>query len=280
MVGPDEAADAVVWLSASDADGLAAVLSGQPGVRWVQLPFAGVESFAGAGLLGDGRVWTCAKGSYAPEVAEHALALALAGLRRLPERARARSWGRPAGTSLIGAKVVIVGAGGIARELLRLIAPFGVKATVVRHRLEPLAGALDTVGTADLPAVLAGATVVWLALALTPATAGIIGAPELDRMDERAWLVNVARGRHVDTAALVEALTSGAIGGAALDVTDPEPLPDGHPLWDLPNCLITPHTADWPEVVVPPLQARIAANVRRFADGEPLEGVVDPERGY
>ncbi len=121
---------------------------------------------------------------------------------------------------------------------------------------------------------------VFLALALTPETTGIIGAPELALMDETAWLVNVARGGHVDTDALVAALTAGSIAGAALDVTDPEPLPDGHPLWDLENCIITPHTADTIDMVIPLLAERIRTNVGRFAAGEELVGLVDPDAGY
>jgi len=90
----------------------------------------------------------------------------------------------------------------------------------------------------------------------------------------------VARGRHIDTEALVAALRAGTIGGAALDVTDPEPLPDGHPLWGMPNVIITPHTADWPEIVGQLLAGRISANVALFAAGQPLEGRVDPSAGY
>jgi phosphoglycerate dehydrogenase-like enzyme len=99
-------------------------------------------------------------------------------------------------------------------------------------------------------------------------------------MDQNAWLVNVARGPHVDTDALVAALQSGSIAGAALDVTDPEPLPDGHPLWELPNCIITPHTSDTIEMVMPLLAQRIRTNVERFAAGEELVGLVDPDAGY
>jgi phosphoglycerate dehydrogenase-like enzyme len=95
-----------------------------------------------------------------------------------------------------------------------------------------------------------------------------------------AWLVNVARGPHVDTDALVEALRGRVIGGAALDVTDPEPLPDGHPLWDLDNCIITPHTADTAEMVERMLNLRIEHNVAAFAAGAPLAGLVDPAAGY
>jgi phosphoglycerate dehydrogenase-like enzyme len=108
----------------------------------------------------------------------------------------------------------------------------------------------------------------------------MIGQKELEVMDQQAWLVNVARGGLVDTAALALALRSNHIGGAALDVTDPEPLPAGHPLWDLPNCLITPHTADTEQMTEPLLAARIAENVRRLAAGYELEGQVDPDLGY
>ena len=120
----------------------------------------------------------------------------------------------------------------------------------------------------------------FVALALTPATERIIGAAQLAAMRPDAWLANVARGRHVDTDALVAALRSRLIGGAALDVTDPEPLPDGHPLSDLDNAIITPHTADTPEMIQRMLARRIGRNVAAFAAGEPLEGLVDPVAGY
>jgi phosphoglycerate dehydrogenase-like enzyme len=99
-------------------------------------------------------------------------------------------------------------------------------------------------------------------------------------MDPHGWLVNVARGAHVVTDDLVGALEHGVIGGAALDVTDPEPLPDGHPLWSLANCIITPHVANTPEMALPLLSARITDNVRRWSRGEPLLGLVDPALGY
>jgi phosphoglycerate dehydrogenase-like enzyme len=239
-----------------------------------------VENAVAAGVIIPGRVWTSAKGLYAHPVAEHALMLALAGLRILPERIRAHSWGTPAGTSLYGAPVTILGGGGITDELLRLLAPFGVQATVVRRQAQPVRGAARTVTTAELDDVLPGALVVFLALALTRETERIIGAAQLEAMNERAWLINVARGGHVDTDALVAALRTGSIAGAGVDVTEPEPLPDGHPLWSLHNCIITPHSADTWEMRMPLLGGRIRANVAHFAAGEPLEGVVDPEAGY
>jgi phosphoglycerate dehydrogenase-like enzyme len=276
----DAGADALIWLNPSDIDGLRAALATASSARWVQLPFAGVERVAAAGIFDASRIWTSAKGAYAEPVAEHALALALAGLRLLRRRITARSWGEPAGSSLYDQPVTILGGGGIASSLLELLAPMRVTATVVRQHPHPVAGAARTVGQDGLPEALADAQVVFLALALTPATEHIIGAAELAAMRPDAWLVNVARGRHVDTAALVTALTEGTIGGAGLDVTDPEPLPEGHPLWDLERCIITPHTADTEEMIVPLLARRIRDNVARFAVAEPLIGQVDPALGY
>jgi phosphoglycerate dehydrogenase-like enzyme len=279
-VAPSEPADGLVWLNSSDVSGLRAALAATPEIRWVQLPAAGVERIAGTGLFNDGRAWTCAKGAYAQPVAEHALTLALAGLRLLQARTRALSWGSPAGATLFGQNVVILGGGGITGVLLDLLAPFQVNATIVRRTPEPLPGAARVITAAGLLEVLPDALVVFLALALTPETTGIIGAPELALMDSAAWLVNVARGRHVVTSDLIDALANNAIGGAALDVTDPEPLPDGHPLWSMPNCIITPHTADTPEMCEPLLADRIARNVAAFATGQPLDGMIDPEAGY
>ncbi len=280
VVALRDSPDALVWLDPADVTGLEAALAAAPAVRWVQLPFAGVERVVAAGLVDAGRIWTCAKGSYAEPVAEHALMLALAGLRSLPKRVTARSWGTPEGTSLFDRRVTILGGGGIARALLTLLAPFRVHATVVRRYADPVPGAARTVALDDLVAVLPGSTVVFVALALTSETGGVIGASAFEAMDGGAWLVNVARGAHVDTDALVDALRAGRIGGAALDVTDPEPLPDGHPLWALPNCIVTPHTADTTAMVLPLLAERIQTNVARFAAGAGLVGLVDPVAGY
>jgi phosphoglycerate dehydrogenase-like enzyme len=241
---------------------------------------AGVEHMAQAGVLDHRRQWTSAKGAYAEPVAEHALALLLAGFRHLPERARAHSWGKPAAQTLFDQSLTIVGGGGIAVALLRLLQPFRARVTVVRQRAEPVAGADRTVGLSHLHEALAGAQAVVLALALTPRSRGLIGRKELEVIGQQAWLVNVARGALVDTGALVEALRSGQIGGAALDVTDPEPLPAGHPLWDLPNCLITPHTADTEQMTQPLLAHRIAENIQRLMTGQELAGRVDPDLGY
>src|ERR1700761_2786743 len=275
--GLDDSPAGLVWTDAGAVAELRDALQAHPGISWVQLPMAGIERVADAGVLDHQRQWTSAKGAYAEPVAEHALALLLAGLRYLPQRARARSWGQPAAQTLFGQPVTIVGGGGITVALLRLLEPFRTQVTVVRRRGEPVPGAVRTVPASDLHQTLAGARAVVLTLALTPASRGMIGQQELEMMDQQAWLVNVARGALVDTAALVGALRSEQIGGAALDVTDPEPLPTGHPLWDLPNCLITPHTADTEQMTEPLLAARITENVRRLAAGLELEGLGDPD---
>ena len=273
----------IVWIGASGAEALGSALDGHPGVAWVQLPWAGVDAFAPLleRFRGDGRIWTSAKGAYAQPVAEHALMLALAVLRELPRRVGATAWhADDRGRSLYGAEVVIVGAGGIAVELLRLLEPFGVRATVVRRREAPMPGAGRTVPTADLGDAIERAEIVFVAAALTNQSRGLIGPAEFARMSPGAVLVNVARGGLVDTDALVDALRSGRMGGAGLDVTDPEPLPAGHPLWSAPNCIVTPHVADTEPMTVPLFAERVRRNVRAFLGDGTFEGRIDLEAGY
>lgn len=271
-------AEALVWASATGAQDLAGVVAANPSLAWVQLPFAGVEPFAG--VFDDDRVWTCGKGVYAEPVAEHALALLLGGLRHVVGYARECAWSGPVGRNLLGARVTVLGGGEITASLLRLLGPFGCHVTVVRRHTAPLDGADRVVTTAELHDVLGDTDALVLALALTPETERIVDAAVLDALPDHAWLVNVARGGHVDTDALVAALRSGGIGGAALDVTDPEPLPDGHPLWSMPNVVITPHVGNTPEMGHPLLARRVTENVRRYAAGETLLGTVDPRLGY
>jgi phosphoglycerate dehydrogenase-like enzyme len=279
LVDPREA-EALIWTSADDAEDLRDLLTEHPGIRWVQLPWAGVEPFADAGVIDDLRTWTCGKGVYAAPVAEHALALALAGTKDLKRHTSARSWGDQSGISIMGGKVTIFGGGGIACELIKLLQPFGCEITVVRRHPDPVDGVTTVLDFPQRYEALKGADVVVLALALTDETRGLIGEIELELMEPHAWLVNVARGPHVITEDLVIALRGDVIGGAALDVTDPEPLPEGHPLWSLPNCVITPHTANTEDMAQRLLSGRIRENVRRFAAGEELLGLVDPGAGY
>jgi len=279
LSGPDDAV-ALVWAETAAAEPLGRVLDDHAGLRWVQLPWAGVEPYVDVIRAHADRTWTCGKGVYAEPVAEHALALALAGLRGLGHYARAMSWTGQRGHNLLGARVTIVGGGGIAESLLRLIGPFGCDVTVVRRTPRAMAGVTRVLGDDQLDDALTGAELAVLALPLLPGTVGLIDRRRLELLAPDACLVNVARGQHVVTADLVEALGDGTLGSAGLDVTDPEPLPDGHPLWALPNAVVTPHTANTYEMALPLLGARITDNVRRWIAGEPLVGSVDPIAGY
>ena len=150
----------------------------------------------------------------------------------------------------------------------------------MRRSGEPLDGATRVVTPDRTLEALDGADLVVLALALTEETRGVIDEEALAAMPDHSWLVNVARGQHVVTDDLVTALREGTIAGAGLDVTDPEPLPDDHPLWTLDNAIITPHTANTEAMAVPLVSARVAANVRRLGEDRPLIGPVDPALGY
>jgi phosphoglycerate dehydrogenase-like enzyme len=277
VVAVDDA-EALVWTEPHHVGKLEAVLDAHRHISWVQLPFAGIEPFVG--LIDDDRTWTCGKGIYAEPVAELALGLAIAGLRGLGTYGRATTWLGEQGRNLVDAEVAILGGGGIAEALLRMLKPFDCHTTVVRNRIEEMEGADEVLAAERYVDALAGADVVFLALPLTPDTEGMISRTEMEMMEPHAWLVNVARGKHIVTDDLVWALNNGAIGGAALDVTDPEPLPDGHPLWTIPNCIITPHVGSTLEMGDPLLAERITANIRLFAHGAPLRGVVDPDLGY
>ena len=271
-------AEGMIWIDPRDPARLAPTLAAGPDIRWVQLPFAGIEPFIGH--LDPSRTWTSGKGVYADPVAEMVLAMLLAGMRNLTGYARERTWSGPVGRNLFGAHVVVLGGGEITRSLLPLLAPFRCRVTVLRRLREPFEGA-DRTGTLDdLHEVVADADAVVIALALTERTRHVIDEAVLERMPAHALIVNVGRGGHIHTDALVAALASSSIGGAALDVTDPEPLPDGHPLWTEPRCLITPHVGNTPEMGIPLLEARVRENVARFAQGRPLIGPVDVEAGY
>lgn len=141
-------------------------------------------------------------------------------------------------------------------------------------------GVDQVVSAQSLINALVGADVVVLALPLTPETQGLLSRAEFELMEPHAWVINVARGKHIVTDDLVWALTNNKIGGAALDVTDPEPLPIGHPLWSEPHCIITPHTGNTPEMAEPLLAQRISANVALYMKSEQLIGTVDSHRGY
>jgi phosphoglycerate dehydrogenase-like enzyme len=279
VVAPEDA-EAIVWVDPGDPEGLGRLLeSGR--IRWVQLPFAGIEGFFDAGVIDPARTWTCAKGIYGHSTAEHALTLMLAGARRLDEYARAVAW-NPVGSErmLKNSTVLMVGTGGIGRALARMLEPLGPRILAMNRSGAPMEGAERTVAQGEMLEILGEADFVVLAPALTPATRGMIDRAALAAMKESAWIVNVGRGPLIVTDDLVAALERGDLAGAALDVTDPEPLPGGHPLWKLSNAIVTPHVANTWDMALPELRALVRRNVERFARGDELEGLVDPAGGY
>jgi phosphoglycerate dehydrogenase-like enzyme len=221
-------------------------------LRFIQSISAGVDQYDRAVLAAHGIRLASAQGANARAVSDHAMALILALFRRIPEASGnqgKRFWRGMIGDlarredELGGKTLLVVGLGRIGRRLARLGKAFEM--TVLGIRGNPAAGgegADEVHGLDALPGLLPRADVVALTCPLTPETTGLIGAEALARMKPGAILVNVARGKVVDTPALVAALEAGRIAGAALDVTEPEPLPSESPLWSMPNVLITPHT--------------------------------------
>ena len=244
----------------------------------VQLVTSGLDALPPSARSRRDLAWASAKDAFADPVAEHALMLTLAALRDVKRDARAARWGVSHGSSLLGCRVTVVGAGAIAQSLARLMQPFRVQLTVVRAREEPVSWAHRT--TRDLVSGVRDAEVVVLALPLTGATHKLVDAFVLSRLAPSAVIVNVSRGGVIDTEALVSALDAGHLGFAALDVVDPEPLPPQHPLWDHPHALITPHTANPPTMAHERLVELVVDNARRWAAGEPIRNRFDPAAGY
>ncbi|MGY2084690.1 2-hydroxyacid dehydrogenase [Blastococcus sp. SYSU DS0539] len=266
-----DAARAQVWVprsagaTAPDEEFFAAL----PHLRLVQLLTAGAEKFIGR--LPEGVVLCNARGAHTPSTAEWAVAATLAAQRGIPFFVREQDAGRWSfGThrSLVGARVLVVGAGDIGRAIGRMLAGFDVELTYVARTAREGVRAID-----ELPGLLPHADVVVLIVPVTEETRGMVDAEFLAAMPDGALLVNAARGVVVDTDALLAELTGGRLR-AALDVTDPEPLPAGHPLWSAPGLLLTPHVGG----AVPETNARASAAVtdqlRRVLAGEPLVNVV------
>lgn len=269
-------AEVVIWLHREPSD-LHRYL--HSGVSWVQLAVSGVDSWIDDPILTSGPRFTSARGAYASAVAEHALALLLVGARSLADAARSSTWGRLDTRMLSGASVAVVGAGGIGQELIRYLQPFNCRILAVNRAGSAVDGAHVTLPVSRLDDVCRLADYVVLAAPGTQQTRALIGAVQLARMSSEAWIVNVGRGTLVDTEALRAALASGSVRGAALDVTDPEPLPSAHPLWREPRCLITSHSANPAEARLAAIARRAADNLRRYAAGDPLIAEIDVHAG-
>lgn len=255
-------------------------------IKIVQTSMAGIDALVRRGVVTDRARWANAGGLYADTVAESTVALLLAQLHRHNVTARRKTWSvrgevqRTKDWLHDGKTVAIMGAGGIGVRLIELLKPFGVHSIAVNNSGRPVTGADETFAMADADHVWSEADYFVLIMPLTESTTGIVNAQTLAKMKPTAVVVNVGRGPLIVTDDLVAAIKNGTIAGAALDVTDPEPLPDGHPLWELEDVVLTPHTANTDERIrslTGPLTLR---NIELFEAGEKMETEVDVVAGY
>lgn len=272
-------AEGVVWFG-RDPQALKEALPST--VRWLQTPDAGAERWIAAGMTEGPWVVTCAAGAYGPQIAEHALTLMLACLHGLAAFTRAAVWDPKAWPvrSVADNRVLILGAGGIGTHLTSLLHVLGAPVTVLSASGRAVEGATDWDRADRLDHWLPTADAIVLAAPATPATHGLLNDARFAQTKPDAVLVNVARGTLVDSAALLRALDGGRLGSAGLDVTDPEPLPAGHPLLTHPRVIVTPHVANPPARKRAAFATLVRDNCERFRAGRPLAGVIDARRGY
>ena len=286
--------DALTPADVRDVDAIATwrfnaeLLAAAPRLRWLQTGGAGVDTLPLAELKARGVVLTNLSGVHATNISEHVLAMMLAFARQLPQLVRAQQnhrW-RDDETQrqvfeLNGQTLALLGLGDIGLAIADRAVPFGMKLIGLRRRALPIADHRVTIVPMDrLPEVLARADHVVSSLPLTGETRDLFDAAMLRRMKPGAYIYNVGRGAVINTAALVDSLQSGHLGGAGLDVVDPEPLPADSPLWDMPHVLITSHTSGaspryWNRGI-----EILIDNARRFAAGRELRNVVDYDAGY
>lgn len=259
-----------------------------PNVRWIQATSTGIgQTLVRSGLIDAPIVFTTARGVHARPLADFALMAMLwfakDGFRMVREQS-AHRWQRYCGRTLQGATVAVVGLGTIGCEVARCCRFMGMRVLGTRRNAEPpagLHGVLDRlVPTSALAAILSEADFAVLAVPHTPDTEALIGARELASMKRGAVLINLARGAVVDEPAMIAALQSGQLGGAALDVFAKEPPDPTNPLWDLPNVLMSPHSASTVDSENAALMDLFCQNLRRYRAGEPLLNVFDRERLY
>ena len=278
--------------SAEDADAVVGLLTPEivkagKNLRWIQAGHAGVEQDLSPELVNNGIVLTNTQRVDGPPAADQAFALLLAltrGLREVvPAEVADAAW-RTAGAQpqeLHGKTMLVVGLGGIGTQVARRAHAFGMRVLAVDPKeMERPDFVFSLAKPAQLPELLPQADVVVLACPLTAEAHGLMGSGQFHAMKPTAYLINVARGGLVETPALVEALEQKRLAGAGLDVTDPEPLPEGHALWKMPNVVVSPHLGGQSPRATERQWRLFRENVRRFVAGEPLLCVVDKAKGY
>ena len=267
-------------------------VSAAPNLRWISYWSAGMDGKATPQIRERGLLLTNASGVHGANIAEHVLCFMLMFTRRIDVHFRSQLAGRwerglpanKAGASeLTGQTLGIAGLGRIGEALASRAKAFGMRVVAVkrdpsvRHGAAPIDGLyrLD-----EIPRLLAESDHVCIALPYTPETHRLFDAKMLSHCKANAYLYNIARGKIVDEPALIDALTSGGLAGAGLDVFETEPLPENSPLWKLPNVLITPHTSGITPYYYPRAASLFAENLKRYLRGDRLNNLYDPARGY
>lgn len=254
---------------------------------WQHVTWAGVESIVSPALVERGVVLTNSRGVSAPNMAEHVVAMMLAFGRAIPffvkmqEERHWKPWDdQPPFFELTGQTVVLLGTGAIGRATAARLRPFGCRIIGARRRPGTIDGFDDVVTFDMLDQVLPEADHIVSSLPMTPSTVRLLSAELIEKVRPGAHFFNVGRGGTVDQSALIEALKRGHLGGAGLDVTDPEPLPKDSPLWTMPNVLITSHTSGGSPMVGARVADLLTSNLQRYVAGEDLLNVVDFDQGY
>jgi phosphoglycerate dehydrogenase-like enzyme len=268
----------------ANVDDVVAAVRVHPSLRWVHTNAAGIHPSLIAVLDGQPSVLTNGSGAQASAIAEYVVAALLAFAKRLRELGRLQDraeWSTNFRMAeLRGMTVGIIGLGNVGCAIARLLRPFGVRLLGVRRRPLPVAEVDVVYAREDVGQFLSQLDALVIAAPLTTETQRMIGQAELARLRPGTFLVNVARGAIVDEGALIDALRSGHLAGAALDVFSEEPLPDTSPLWTHPRVIVSPHCCDHtPQTHERGLDVFLD-NLRRFVHGDPLRNVVDRDLGY
>ncbi len=266
---------------------LPTVIAAGQKLRWVQIINNGIDQCTSIPKIRDGQViLTNMQRVSSSSVSNQAMALVLAIARQIPRAVNGQAqgtWSRDKSSllDLDDKTLLIVGLGGIGTQIAERAHVFGMRVIATRNSSHEGPSFVDYVGLSDeLPKLIATADFVVNATPLTPETTGLFNAAMFARMKPTAIFINIGRGKSVVTDDLLAALNNGTIGGAGIDVFDPEPLPAGHPLWTAKNILITPHTASNSEMQYDRIWQVMRDNARRYAAGEKLLSPVDVKRGY
>ena len=255
-------------------------------LKWLHVGSAGVERALFPELVASDVVVTNMKNIYGPQIADHAFAFLLALTRKLNitiPKQHLEEWpaGRDGMFELAGKTAVIIGVGGLGSQIAQRANGFGMKVIGVDVRDIPVTNIVQRVVHPDmLNSVLPEADVVFVSVPHTPKSEGMMGAQQFDLMKKGSYFIAMSRGKIYNHSALVKALDSKRLAGAGLDVTDPEPLPKGHPLWKFPNVIITPHTSGGSDNLQKRTDDLVRENIRRFGAGLPLLNVVDKKEGF